>query len=192
LIAGVILAAGTSSRLGRPKQLLDLGGKPVLQHTIDIAASTGVDEIVLVLGHLGELIRSAIDLPPLARVVSNPDYDSGQASSLRVGLAAVDLNADAAVVFLGDQPVLDPRTVADVVEGWRRSEGPVARAVYRGTPGHPVVIGREAFDSFASATGDDGSRRVLERLDVVEVNIDAPAPFDIDTWEQYEEVRRAF
>jgi molybdenum cofactor cytidylyltransferase len=190
LISGVILAAGTSSRLGRPKQLLELRGKPVLQSSIDRAAAASMDEIVIVLGHEAARIRAAVHLPSMARTIVNHDYASGQASSLSAGLAAVDQRAEAAVVLLGDQPQADPRAVGALVEAWRRATQPVARAVYRGIPGHPVVIGRAAFSDFESAGGDDGGRAVLGRLEVCEVDFDAPPPADIDTWEQYEAARR--
>jgi molybdenum cofactor cytidylyltransferase len=192
LISGVILAAGTSSRLGRPKQLLELGGKPILQQTIDRAASSGLDEIVLVLGHEAARIRAAVRLPPFGRTVVNPEYHSGQASSLRAALGAVDPRADAAVVLLGDQPEADPHDIGVVLDAWRAAAAPVARAVYRGTPGHPVVIARVVFGEFDAAAGDDGGRSVLAGFEVLEVKFDAPAPTDIDTWEQYEEVRRGF
>jgi molybdenum cofactor cytidylyltransferase len=192
LISGVILAAGTSSRLGRPKQLLELGGKPALQHAIDLAASAGLDEVVVVLGHEAPRIRAAVRLPPFGRAVNNPNYASGQASSLRAGLEAVDAGAEAAVVLLGDQPGVDPRDIGAVLDAWRAGGGGVARAVYGGTPGHPVIIGREVFEAFASASGNDGGRAVLAGQEVTVVEIDAPAPLDIDTWEQYEEVRRGY
>lgn len=192
MISGVILAAGTSSRLGRPKQLLELGGKPALQHIIDRAAAAGLDEIVVVLGHEAARIRSAVHLPPFGHVVANPSFASGQASSLRTGLAAVDARAEAAVVLLGDQPTLNTNVIGTVLEAWRGEGTPVARAVYRGTPGHPVVMARAAFAAFDEAEGDDGSRAVLADLGVAEIAIDTPAPSDIDTWEQYEAVRRAF
>jgi molybdenum cofactor cytidylyltransferase len=192
LISGVILAAGTSSRLGRPKQLLELGGQPALQHAIDRAASGGLDEIVVVLGHEAPLVRSAIRLPSFARVVINADYSSGQASSLRAGLAAVDDRSEAAAVLLGDQPGVEPSAVTAVLGAWRDGQASVARAVYRGEPGHPVVIGRAAFDAFAGAAGDDGGRTALEGLNVLQVEIGTAPPPDIDTWEQYEAVRRAF
>jgi molybdenum cofactor cytidylyltransferase len=192
LISGVILAAGTSSRLGRPKQLLELGGKPALQHAIDLAASAGLDEVVVVLGHEAPRIRAAVRLPPFGRAVINPNYASGQASSLQAGLEAVDAGAEAAVVLLGDQPGVDPKAIGAVLDAWRAGGGGVARAVYGGTPGHPVIIGREVFEAFASASGDDGGRAVLAGQEVAVVEIEAPAPFDIDTWEQYEEVRRGY
>lgn len=192
MISGVILAAGTSSRLGRPKQLLELGGKPALQHAIDLAASAGLDEVVVVLGHEAPRIRAAVRLPPFGRAVINPNYASGQASSLRAGLEAVGAGAEAAVVLLGDQPGVDPRTIGTVLDAWRAVGGGMARAVYGGTPGHPVIIGRDVFEAFASASGDDGGRAVLAGQEVAVVEIDAPAPLDIDTWEQYEEVRRGY
>lgn len=192
MISGLILAAGTSSRLGSPKQLLDLGGRTVLQRSVDSAAAAGMDEVVVVLGHEAERILSALELPSFGRAVVNPDYATGQASSLRVGLRAIDARSEAAAVFLGDQPSSAPEIAGAVVDAWRASAAPVARAVYRGTPGHPVVIGRAAFPAFESARGDDGGRSTLQELEVVGLDFDMAAPFDIDTWEQYEAVCRAF
>ena len=81
MIAGVVLAAGTSSRLGRPKQLLPLQGKPLTQHVIDATIAAGLDEVVVVLGHAAEEVEAGLELPPPARAVVNPDYEAGQSSS---------------------------------------------------------------------------------------------------------------
>jgi molybdenum cofactor cytidylyltransferase len=94
LISGIVLAGGTSSRLGRPKQLLELEGRPVLQHVIDAATEAGLDEVVVVLGHMADDIAATIDLPVGARTCLNPRYASGQSTSLEAGL-------DEVVVVLG-------------------------------------------------------------------------------------------
>src|SRR5918997_5983315 len=104
MISAVVLAAGASTRLGRPKQLLELDGKPLLQHVVDALDGAGLDEVVVVLGHEAERIRAAVVLPARGRVVVNRAHRSGQASSLRAGLDAVDAASEAAVVVLGDQP----------------------------------------------------------------------------------------
>ncbi len=188
MISGVVLAAGTSSRLGRPKQLLPLRGRPILQHVVDTAHGGGLDETVVVLGHAAEEVARALRLPREARTVVNPDYPSGQASSLRAGLDALSADARAAVVLLGDQPGLSPDAVRAVVEGYRRTGGPVVQAAYSGRPGHPVLLDRGVWDAVRQVTGDVGARELLaERPDwVTLVDLGGDPPADLDTWEDYE------
>ena len=138
----IILAAGSSSRLGRPKQLLDLGGRPVLQHVIDAAAKAGADEIAIVVGHAADQVAGAVSLPPQARLVHNPDHPKGQSTSLRAGLRAADPSAGAVLLLLGDQPGVRPDAIEAVAEAWREGEGPVVQASYHGRPAHPALFDR--------------------------------------------------
>lgn len=185
----VILAAGASRRLGRPKQLLELEGKPLLQHVIDAAGAADVDEIVLVLGHLAVPIAAAITLPSNARLVVNPDHATGQASSLRVGLEALGVAIDRAVVVLGDQP----RVRADAIRAVADAARPIARAVYAGAPSHPVAFDRSVWDDLCAVDGDQGARGLLSARpdDVREVECAGPAPLDVDTEVDYDEIRNA-
>jgi len=188
------LAAGTSSRLGRPKQLLDLDGKAVLQHVLDAAEGGGLDEILVVVGHRATEIGAAVRLPPRARFVHNPDYAEGQSTSLRAGLRAADPASGAAVVLLGDQPGVLPAAIAAVVQAWRSGEGPAAQASYGGRPGHPTLFDRSLWLDLERSTGDEGARSLLavhpEWLRPVAAG-DRP-PDDIDTEEDYARVRAAF
>lgn len=180
-ISAVILAAGSSERLGEPKQLLVIDGKPLLQHVIDVVASCFGD-VVVVLGHAAGEIGTALDLPEGTRVVINPDYSEGQSTSLRVGLASVAPDAEAAALFLGDQPRLSSAAIEQVVDAFRSAGARVVRAVYRDTPGHPVIVARESFGAFGDFIGDVGARVVLDASpDVVEVALDMEPPLDIDT-----------
>ena len=131
MIAAVVLAAGAGTRFGGTKQIEVLRGKPLAQHAIDAAAAAGVEEIVVVLGHDAERVRSALDLSSGARVVLNEGWAAGQASSLAVGLKALDRSCEAAVVLLADQPGIAARHVASLIETYRR--------------GHPRIV-RIAFD----------------------------------------------
>jgi molybdenum cofactor cytidylyltransferase len=190
VISGVVLAAGTSSRLGRPKQLLELEGRPLLQHVVDAAAASGLDEVVVVLGHESERIASALTLPPRTRVVVNRDYEDGQSTSLRAGLSSVDARADAAAILLGDQPRLTPAAIRKAVDAFRASEAPIMRALWRGTPGHPVVLARSEWESIRKLSGDRGARDLVAAsasVDVIEMS--EPPVEDVDTWEQYESLR---
>lgn len=191
MVGAVVLAAGTSSRLGRPKQLLPLDGRPVLQHVVDATAAAGFAEIVVVLGHAARDVERALTLPPAARVVVNDDYARGQSTSLRAGLRALGRRVDAAAILLGDQPRLAPEVVRAVVEAHARGDADVVRPSYRGVPGHPVVAARSAWPALMEATGDAGARSVMGRVDVRTVDVDMDAPADVDTWDAYVRLRDA-
>lgn len=188
MIAGVILAAGASTRLGSPKQLLPLAGRPLLQHVIDAAAAAGLQPIVVVLGHRAADIETVLELPDDASLVENPEYAEGQASSLRAGLASLPDQVAAAVILLGDQPRIRPAVIDDVVRKWESTRGPVVRTLYRGRPGHPVVLDREVWSDVMAERGDRGARDVLAEHPewIVSLERDEDAPLDIDTREDYE------
>ncbi len=190
MIAGVVLAAGTSSRLGRPKQLLPLQGKPLTQHVIDATIAAGLDEVVVVLGHAAEEVKAGLELPPQARIVVNPEYEAGQSTSLRTGLGALGPDVKAAVVLLGDQPGIKANVIRSVVDAYRQSGGPVVRASYEGKPGHPVLFDRKLWSELQQVEGDRGARDLLaahpEWVATVEVKGDPPG--DVDDWDDYERV----
>jgi len=191
VISGILLAGGTSSRLGRPKQLMELGGRPVLQHVVDAAAAAGLDELVVVLGHRAEDVAAALTLPATARAVVNPDYATGQASSMRTGLAAASPSSEAALLLLGDQPAMRPADIRAVVAAYRAGAGPVVQGSYRGTPGHPVLFDRSVWPDLLAVEGDRGARDVLKAHPdwVVRVDLDADLPADLDTMEDYERMK---
>ena len=198
MIAGVVLAAGTSSRLGRPKQLLELQGKTVLQHVVDAAGSAGLDEVLVVLGHLADEVRGSLSLPARARVVVNADYAAGQSTSLRAGLAALeDSPAEAAVVLLGDQPLVREEAIRAVAQAFRETGASVVRVRYGPRIGHPILLARRVWRSAGGLQGDVGARGLIGELADVEpqrvqdVELAGPAPEDIDTPEQYERLRQA-
>lgn len=191
LTAGVVLAAGASTRLGEPKQLLDLEGRPLLQHVVDVAAEAGLDPVVVVLGHAADRVRAGLELPPRARTVVNPRHRQGQSTSLRAGLAALGDEVTAAAILLGDQPTLDAETIRTVVDRHERGGSPVTRARFDGAPGHPVVFDRDVWPLVAAETGDRGARHLLdERPDLVaDVELGRPSPPDVDTRTDYDALR---
>jgi len=185
----VVLAAGSSRRLGSPKQLLDLGGRPLLQHVIDAAAEAGAERIVVVLGHAEPEIRAAIALPRGAVVVVNPDFATGQASSLRVGIGTLSPPVNRAVVVLGDQPLVTAQAIQAVAE----APGPLARATYGGMPGHPVAFDRALWPELRAVEGDRGARDVLtaHAREVVAVEMGGDPPGDVDTDEDFQRLTSA-
>lgn len=187
-VTGIVLAAGASSRLGQPKQLLDFGGRPLLQHAIDAMERSGLVDIVLVLGHRAEEVEAAVATGPDTRTVVNPDYALGQATSLRAGLEAADERSQAAVVILGDQPAVGALHVRTIVETYLATGGKVVQAAFGGKPNHPTLFERSVWPELMAIEGDQGAREVLKKHPewVLRVEMGGEPPSDLDTWEDYE------
>lgn len=191
LVAGLVLAAGGSSRLGEPKQLLPFGSATLLDHTLATARRCGFDQLIVALGGSGAEVRRRVDLSG-AEVVENPDYGEGCSSSIAVALDAVDPRADVLVLMLGDQPGVRAATVGALLAG-RGADTAYAACRYDDGRGHPLAFGRAAFGELRALHGDKGVWKLLDRVGdgVVEVEVGGPIPRDVDTWEDYEAVRAA-
>jgi molybdenum cofactor cytidylyltransferase len=187
-IVGVVLAAGAGRRFGATKQLADLGGRPMLDWVLTAMGAAPLDRVFLVLGADSEAIVSRIDLGDAEAVVCG-DWDSGLSASLRTGIALADAaGAEAAVVVLGDQPLISPAAVAKTIAA--RGGCAAVRANYGCTPGHPVLLERELFARVAKLGGDVGARALLAGLPVREVDCDGlGSPADVDTPRQLDAVR---
>jgi molybdenum cofactor cytidylyltransferase len=183
VIIGVVLAAGLSERLGQPKQLLELEGKPLLQHAVDRAA-THFDEVVVVLGHEAETIQAAITLPANARTLVNERFREGHHGSVRAGFAvAAKNNADVAML-LGDQPYLPDELIEATITVFRNSSAEVVRPLHGKAPGHPVMVRADAVARLGSG-GDEELGPALRGPEVKWVDGAPVAPADVDTWEDY-------
>jgi len=175
---GLILAAGEGRRFGGTKQLAELRGRPLLEYPLE--AMSGVSPRVVVLGHAADEIRARVDLHGASVVVCD-DWAEGQAASLRAGLAAL-AGCDAVVVVLGDQPGITPAAIEAVTAA---GDADAVRAVYDGTPGHPVLLRRPLLERAGELRGDTGFRDLLESATVREVELGGLAdPADIDTREE--------
>jgi molybdenum cofactor cytidylyltransferase len=174
-IAGLVLAAGESSRMGRDKALLPYRGRTFLETIIAKLREAGIDRVAVVLGHHAETIQRAIGwsgaAPAGVEVVINPDYGRGQTSSLQAGLRAFERPAtesaprlgapDAVVLCLVDHPAFDPATVTTLLEGFERTRAPVIVPLHGGRRGHPVLIARPLFAPLLALSGDEGANRVI-------------------------------
>jgi len=163
MIAGLILAAGESSRMGTPKATLLYRGRTFLELIVQTLRAGGLERIAVVLGHQAEEIQRKVKVEP-ARVVINPDYRSGQTSSLQAGLRSL-LADDLEAVVLGlvDHPAIIAETVSRIVATFRQGGAPVVIPTYHGRRGHPVLIGRELFEELLRLNGDAGANTVVRR-----------------------------
>lgn len=173
--AALVLAAGGGRRFGSAKQLATLRGRPLLEHAL--AALVDVSPRIVVLGHAADEIQERVDLHG-ARPVVCPEWEEGQAASLRCGLAAVP-DADAVLVVLGDQPGLTAAAVEALLAAGGDEDA--VRATYGGTPGHPVLLRRQLLARAGELRGDAGFRDLLRdaRVGTVEVG-DVASPEDVD------------
>jgi molybdenum cofactor cytidylyltransferase len=184
-VAGLVLAAGGSRRLGRPKQLLPYGPATLLDHTLGTARACGFEQLLCVLGGASEGVRRGVDLRGV-EVVVNVAYGSGCSSSIAAALTAVDPRIDVLVLLLGDQPGVRPETVRALLAG--RGDAPLAACRYEDGRGHPLAFARSAFGDLAALHGDKGVWRLMDRGPVAEVAVPGTIPRDVDTLEDYEAV----
>ena len=187
LVSAVILAAGTSSRMGSQKQLLRLGSKTLLEHTLDSVQASNIHEIVVVLGSAAESIRTLIAHEKI-KVVVNEAFQEGMGTSLQRGLAALDPQAAATLVVLADQPLVKTATINRLIDEYRQHKPQILIPLYRGFRGNPVLLDRSVFPEIAALNGDTGCRAIfgdhlenIRRLAVDDPGIllDADRPADL-------------
>ena len=197
MVPAIVLAAGKSTRMGRSKALLPLGGADTfLTRIVSSFRAAGVEEVVVVLGHDADVIASALaDRRVAARVVVNADYERGQFSSLLAGLRAVDRPGVGGILLtLVDVPLVSPETIRAVAARHRVTAAPIVRPVSGSRHGHPVLIDRRLFDALRQADPTHGAKPVIRAhasaAGDVEVN-DEGAFLDVDTPEEYAALTRA-
>jgi len=190
MVVGIILAAGASSRMGRPKALLPIGQDSFVTRVCRTLLEAGVDDLVVVAGPEHAAVAEAVRVAGLTvRVVENPRRDDGQLSSVLAGLAVADRpGVDAVLVHLVDAPLVRPETVRAVLDAFRRTHAPVVRPAVEGRHGHPVLFSRQVFDDLRRADRAVGAKAVVRAhaADVCDVPVDDEgACQDIDTPEDY-------
>ena len=187
MFVAIVLAAGASSRMGRPKALLSAGGATFVRRVLDTLRDGGVpDAVVIVRPGAADVVRQ-VAAAGFGRAVTNPDPDRGQLSSLLVGLDAVDRpGVDGVLVTLVDVPLVRPATVAALLARAPLSHAPILRAVHDGHHGHPVIFTRAVFHALRTADAAVGAKAVLRAHAVEDVEVDDPGVFvDVDTPEDY-------
>jgi molybdenum cofactor cytidylyltransferase len=190
---GVILAAGASRRMGEAKQLLALGGRPLLEVVVTAACDSHLDEVVVVLGAQADEIVRRVALGR-ARVVVNPLYEKGMSTSLRAGIASLSAATSRAMVILGDQPDIDAPLIDRLLEAHAASGLPAAALSFDGLLHPPMLLSRSMWVELASLEGDTGLRALVRSHpeSVMALPAERPGghPIDIDTRDDFERLSR--
>jgi len=193
--AGIILAAGLSTRFGRPKQLMDLNGKPLIEWVVDACLKSRLDKIVLVLGLNAPQIAAGLSLKysdPRITTIINPQFREGMSRSLRAGLVAVMKDFPAVMFLLGDQPLVSSTLIDRLLERFRESEKDICVPVHLGRRGNPTLFSSKFYKQLLNVSGDLGAREIIKTRPqaVLSVKVEDPLPFfDIDTEEDLEALR---
>ncbi len=183
----IILAAGESRRMGKPKLLLRFGEKTIIETVTESVLASGVKNVLVVLGAAQKRIEAVIKDYHL-KVIHNPDYRKGMLSSVQRGFRSLPLDCSAVVVVLGDQPGLRSDVIDELVAAYSKSGRGIVLPVYRGERGHPVLIDRKYQPEIEALSPDVGLRGVVYRHpeDILEVEVETPAVLkDIDDESDY-------
>jgi len=193
--AGIILAGGSSTRFGRPKQLLKLKGKYLLDHVLSAALGSELNHIVLVLGHDHQNILRALETRTTQKrlqVVINHRYLEGQSRSLQAGLQKIRQAFPAVMFLLGDQPLLNSNTIDHLLDRFRHSGKDICVPVCEGKRRNPTIFKRVLYDQLMAIEGDIGARDIIranpERVLYLELD-DPLCFFDIDSQKDFENLQ---
>jgi molybdenum cofactor cytidylyltransferase len=186
-ISAILLAAGLSMRMGTDKLSLPWKKRMVLGESLHTLCRSAVGEVIVVVSEqTGKILREIED--GRVRIILNPAPEEGMGGSIREGVAAVHPGSEGILIALGDQPLLDPRTVNCLVRAFVPGRGRIVLPVYRGRRGHPVLFDRCYRDELLGLRGDMGGRSILERYSsrVIEIRTRSEAVIrDFDTWKDY-------
>ncbi|MFK7770730.1 MAG: NTP transferase domain-containing protein [Saprospiraceae bacterium] len=189
-IAIIILAAGSSSRLGRPKQLLEFHGNTLLQNSINTALNIS-NNVIVVLGANEKLIRPTLSDFPI-EIILNENWPEGMSSSIRTGMSILEnKNCDAVLIMLCDQPFVDAILLEKMISVFEKSELPILASEYEGKVGVPAIFDISFFQKLKTLEGQKGAKAlIINNLERVERVIFEKGKIDIDTEEDWDEFKQ--
>jgi molybdenum cofactor cytidylyltransferase len=190
-VAGVVLAAGSSTRMGKNKLFMELEGETLVRRVVGRSSKAGFDPLIVVLGHEAELVRRALEGIQY-RPVLNPEYARGVNSSLRAGILAVsETEARAAVVVLADMPFVTTAMIQTLLEKYRRSDAPLVISDYAGVNAPPMLYDRSLFGELAASEGQGCGKHVVKRHrhEAESASWPVEALTDLDAPEDYDRVK---
>ena len=186
-ITCIVLSAGESERMGKPKLLLPLGESTILEQTIDNFLNSKVNDVIVVVGDRAEEMTSLI-ASRAVKVAVNPLYRQGMSTSIVTGLTLTSDKTQAVMLALADQPFIDTQTINHLIEAFSTQNKGIAIPVYQGRRGHPVIFAIKYKEELLSLKGDIGGRQIIEQHpdDILEVAVNCEGiNIDIDTYEDY-------
>jgi len=189
-VSGIILAAGSASRMGKTKQLLPFKGRPILEHVISNARLSNLYEIIVVLGQSAKKIQHDIDLTSTKTIINN-EYIKGQSTSLIKGLEKISPLCDAAMFLLADQPLITPVTINTIIKAFENSNLSITIPYYNDIRGNPVIIAKSLFQNLKSLSGDTGPRILFNNFkdSILKVPVqDKAILIDVDTQNDYKKL----
>lgn len=193
MVSAVILAAGQAKRMGRPKQLLPLGDKPMIWRVAAVACQAELLEVVAITGANGEAVGQALSGLPL-RIIHNENWQAGQASGVRLAVESLDVKAKAVLFMLADQPLVDKPLIDRLVQSYRGSGASLVVPRWQNQRGNPVLFDLTRWRSeLLQLTGDQGARGILKANPqcIHHVDVSSPEVFcDVDTPEEYQQIQK--
>jgi len=191
MISAIVPAAGLSSRMGQNKLLMPFGDKSLIEHAVDTLKASDVDEIVVVLGHEADQVRSRLERRRV-NFVHNPDYREGLSTSVRTGMSAVAKGADAIMIYLADQPLIQPDEISRLIQAFaeaKRAGKSIVVPFFENRRGNPVILDASYRAMVLDIVGDVGCRRIIrrypEQVFAVQMQTDHVIR-DVDTPEDFE------
>jgi len=187
MVSAILLAAGESKRMGKPKQLMLLGNSTIVEQTIDNLLNSRVSEVIIVLGYKAEAVVEKIATRPV-KIAINPAYPQGMSTSIVTGLNLINDKAKAVMLALADQPFIDSQTISRLIDEFDSHDKGIAIPVYQGRRGHPVIFAIKYKEELLGLTGDIGGRLIIERHpdDILEISVSTESiNIDIDTIDGY-------
>lgn len=188
----IILAAGASTRLGRPKQLVQIAGRPALQHVVSNATAVAGGAVTVVLGSQATDITRMLQHSS-ASVLINRHWEEGIAASIRCGMSALSPACDAVMLLLGDQIAVTASDLKRLIAAWNGENSVLAASVYAGQFGVPAIFPRFAFSELAQLRGDQGAKAIINRHASRLAHVPIPnAAYDLDTPEDVAAAQEVF
>jgi molybdenum cofactor cytidylyltransferase len=195
-ISGILLAAGESKRMGKPKLLLNLGKSNVINATINNLLKSEIYELIIVLGHEAQKIESSLSIQDKRiKFVTNKNYREGMSTSIKCGVLTTSKESEAFLIALGDQPLISPNVVNRLIEKYQSSKVGIVTVMHQSLRGHPVLISKKYVEEILSLNGDIGARDLLKQHleDTSSIKIESSEEFfDIDRTQDYEKLKKIY
>jgi len=189
MVTGVILAAGQARRMGQPKQLLPLGGKPMVWHVAKTACRAGFDKVIVITGAYASVVTQALQDLPL-QIIYNEKWEQGQSTSVKKAVQAISVHEQAVVFLLADQPLIGSGIINELIEVYHGTNASIVMPRALNKPGNPVLLDLQIWRTeLLQLSGDEGARQIIrknqEAIQYLELS-DGQVFFDVDTPDEYE------